>query len=248
MRSLVQRLDNLELVLAAPNSNDVGANFGGIIVDSEQYAALLRRIVRLRQGHHFTQDGSTEERLCDRDTQSWHIAVRRMADHEVVGAIRIRVWMVETVTEEDLFEFNSVRVAPESEREVTEAMIRYLAQIRGQTQRVFQVGGFIVAPEWRGSALAVILGMSINSWSEHAKYEHGLTFATMENSVATLDQRMGAKRLATGSGMLRPFHCMQHGCEAEVLALSRYQFEERLQQTFQDLTERLRSTPVLCPI
>jgi hypothetical protein len=210
---------------------------GGSLVNPGQYAELLAGIRGLRGS------GAVDPR----DDEAWHL-VGADSGGRVVGAIRVRVYDLadDRPPPVALFDFAGVRIPDAASRSAVEAALaEYMAAARGRCSAFYQIGGFVVAPAYRGgSGLAPMLALAVNAWVEVLRLHAGCTFAAVEGNVAKLDQKLGAFSLGTGGGLPR-FYCAVHRADFRLLGTEPGRYEPRLAPTVAALVTCLRESPVV---
>lgn len=163
--------------------------------------------------------------------------------------MRVYDLQAETLTPSDLFEFSDVRIADPTIRHALERSLRrFVGARRGRSQRVFQAGGFAVAPRYRGSALAPVLALAANAWFETLGLDGGLTFATLANNAAALFQRTAAYPMCSDGVELPTFWCSHHGAYGKLLTIEPGRYEPRWAETVAALTKRFADAKVLTPV
>ena len=87
----------------------------------------------------------------------------------------------------------------------------------------------------------------MNAFCALAGLRGGCTFATVGNSVAALDRRLGAVPLTLDGKEVQPFYCTKHRIGGALLATEPGKEETRLAETVEALRTRLLTATVIAP-
>lgn len=251
LRNLLARLEGVDLFLLAPQRKAVGDAFSNVLIDAAAHRRWLAavRLLRLRDGAFQVSDEKATESIVDiRDEAAWHILGVR-AD-QLVGAIRVRVYDCRHGCPQaaELFAYSEVRIAdPITYRRLEFALASHIAEQAGLCGSFYQVGGFIVSPGFKGSALAPVLALAVNVWVALAGLRGGCTFATVENNGAWFYQRVGAIPLNSDGAELPSFFCDNHQTHGKLLGIESGREEARLAETVRAIRSHLVTTKIITP-
>jgi hypothetical protein len=253
MIDLFKRLRNVEIKVLAPEKGQVSDGFGEVAFEPAYHRSRLEQIRLLRKsagGEYSTGRESTLPRTDTRDEDSWHLMGIDPSNNAVVGAIRIRLYSLQNglPSPAELFDYSDVRINDlEARQAVAQALAPYVSQQAERCGYFYQVGGFVVSPSFRGSALAPLLALATNAWTELLGVHGGCTFATVESGIAAFYKPFGAFPFATDTGALAPFFCEYHQAPALLLSTEPHRYETRLTHSLNELIRRFRTTPVVTP-
>ena len=246
-RNLLSRLPGVAFLVLAPAAQEVRPPLAAPVIDPATHGELLTQVALLRALAGMGQANQVGDGY---DAESWHVLAVCGKERGLVGAIRARIYdlRVGHPPAAALFEFSGVRIVDaEASSLVERALTEYIASQVSRSWGFHQVGGFAVAPGLRGTALAPVLALAMNTLLGLLGLHGGCTFATFEHNVAALDRRVGAAWLSHVNGELPPFYCDRHRSLGQLLATETGRFDPRLANTAAALVERLQAAIAFTP-
>jgi hypothetical protein len=216
-----------QCTLLAPPQSAAKETFSGRTTDTPLYQRLLSGMQRLRGRTYFSDgaisasdlDESGHFRMSD-DEQCWHLLLKDGAE-QVVGCVRMRLY-ANTVSFEDLrTSHSSLARDPQNGKRVRAAIEADLALARRTGLSYVEVGGWALAPEWRGTKAAMDILAGSYALGELWGGCLGVATATVRHGSASILRRMGGTSLQADGEDLPPYYDPQYGCDMELLRFTR---------------------------
>jgi hypothetical protein len=238
------------LILLAPPQASAHRHFRHVDVDSSLHDSLLGQMQRLRGGVYLEDGAISRHQLSGgrhqtpEDDRSWHLLM--LDDRRRVAAC---VWYMEhpnTIALESLRVRNCPLAHHDSLksrfRDAIETEIRRARRLR---MRYAEIGGWAVAPEYRGRSDGMLLALAAYSLGRIAGGALGLTTATVRHASATILRRIGGSALVSSDGPVPAYFDPRYNCEMELLRFDSRRPSPRFAPMVDALKDALAFVPVV---
>ena len=216
---------------------------------SDEHAALLGALQAAREQGFGVAERSlnVDERAAD-SRASHFLAV----DHrgQIVGAVRLFVVdrRREPLTARLLVGFGRITFpSPADEMRHLAALERWLASTTQESMFVY-AGGFFTTGRWRGSGLAVVLGMAAIAMARLHGSRHSASFASTQDHALLLFDLLGARPLEEAPGRaLEPFAVPRFDIPVRAMTFDSLQPDPSIEAGVQAMVGQMRRMKALAP-
>jgi hypothetical protein len=237
------------LILLAPPQASAHSHYRNVDIDPRLHHSLLGQMQALR-GQVYLQDGAISRRqLSDgrhqtpEDDRSWHLLML-----DARRRVSACVWYMEhpnTIALDSL----RVRSCPLAQNESSRSLFRgaiesELKRARRFKMRYAEIGGWAVAPEYRGRSEGLLLALAAYSLGRIAGGALGLTTATVRHASSAILRRIGGSHLMSGEGPVPAYYDPRYNCEMELLRFD----SRRPSAKFAPLVEALKDAMAFVPV
>jgi hypothetical protein len=214
-------------ILLAPVQEIVRKNFTSVTIDANRYHMLLSGLQRLR-GLTYFADGAVRASELDEtgrfcmsdDEQCWHLLLVDCTE-AVVGCVRLRLYSNDSTFDDLRASHCGLAKDPIAGRRVRAAIEADLALARDNGLLYAEIGGWALAPEWRGTKAALDILAGSYALGELWGGCLGVATATVRHGSASILRRMGGSSLQADGEDLPPYFDAQYGCDMELLRFTR---------------------------
>lgn len=205
----------------------------------------LRGRIYLEDGAITRDELSADGRhILKTDEQSWHLLVCS-AQGRVLGCTRY-------LQHNGSVSFNQLRVrtaavaqCPHWGPKLRASVEHELGRARAAGFPFVEIGGWALAPEIRGTAIALSTVLATYAWSHQFGGAVGLSTATERNGSASILRRLGGQPLEWDGAALPPYFDEQYGCRMEVLRFDSRQPAPKYAGLIEALKAEIPEVPVV---
>ncbi|MBL8209763.1 MAG: hypothetical protein JNK87_03580 [Bryobacterales bacterium] len=216
-----------DLVLLAPGRTGAslsvhGPAFANVISDWRARHQLLESMQRFRgaialeegavSASKLSPDGRHEMPV---DHGSWHLLL--LKEGRIAGCMRYAAHAASSRATDLLIWHSTLARSREWSFSLRAAIEKELAGARRRNFHFGEPGGWVIAPELRGSMDAVKLALGGFALAQVLGGAVGVCTATRKNHSAAILKRLGGRPLGFGKATLPPYYEPQYGCEIEIL-------------------------------
>lgn len=242
--------EHLELLLVAPGAGPGltsfdSSRFRNVVPDGHWRRDLMTAMQRFRgrialeegavKASQLTADGRHE---MDGDSHAWHLLLCQR--EQIVGCMR-SVWYQPTVRATDLLVWRGALArSAEWGFSLRAAIEQQLAGARSRGVHFSEPGGWVVAPEYRGTMGAIRLALSGFALAGVLGHAVGVYTATRKHHSAEMLRRLGGKPLAFGGSTLPAYYEPHYDCDIEILCFDTSRIQACYEKTVRQLRDRIR--------
>jgi hypothetical protein len=221
------------------------------VEDGVLHNRLLRAVQQLR-GQIYLQDGAIraddldgEGRFRMRgDEEAWHLILSD-SNHQVIGSARYLVYP-NTVSFESLrISHSALARDPEWAAMFKAAVEADLRLAQERNHPYVEVGGWALAPEWRGTRAALEIAVGSFALGQLWGGAIGACSATFRHGSASILGRLGGRPLQAAGISLPCYYDPQYGCMMEVLRFDYLSPDARFEPLLRVLVEKLSASPTI---
>ncbi len=177
------------------------------------------------------------------DYASWHLLL--MKEGRIAGCMRYAAHAASSRATDLLIWQSSLARSREWSFSLRAAIEKELAGARRRNFHFGEPGGWVIAPELRGSVDAVKLALGGFALAMVLGGAAGVCTATRKNHSAAILKRLGGRPLGFGHTTLPPYFEPQYGCEIEILKFDSDTVAAQYRGAVRSLGEQLaRRVPV----
>ena len=252
LKSRLTQTKRSSLVLVAPVGAAIPRDLQNVQYDSYCHEELVASMQRLR-GASYLQDGAINADALSEDgrhrlaidRESWHL-LSVNSDGAVQGCIRYRS-LPHSASFDDLWVRNSALAKAEDTRhQFRGAVESELERARFRSISYAEVGGWAISAEYRMSTEAMRTALSTYALARVLGGSLGITTATARHCSSTILRKIGGSSLHWDGAALAPYYDPQYRCEMEVLRFDSEFPARRYADCVDELTDEIRSVPVVC--
>lgn len=237
-------------ILLGPASARVPAALGVVQADATRRDKLLAEMQRFR-GRVYLEDGAIRPRhltdgrhRAEEDERSWHLLAVDQADR-VCGCVRHHVCAEETGFSQLNVSRSSLASSAEWGKKLELAVESELALSRSLNLPCVEIGGWALAPEVRGTTMAIRMALAMYSLSQELGGSIGMSTVTRRHCSASILRRIGGRSFEHAGEEVPAYTDPQFKCEMELLRFYSWAPNPRYAVWIQAIREELRTIPVL---
>jgi len=236
-------------LLAPPHARIPGA-FTTVLHDPSRHGSLLRQAQALR-GSVYLEDGAIDEsqmtngrHIVESDPKSWHLLV--LDDSErVCGCTRYHHHPAGVEFSRLTAAASSLASCSEWGSKVRSAVEEELALSRSLDIAFFEIGGWALAREIRGSVEALRMVLAAYAFFRTLGGAVALATATIRHSSASILRRIGGRPLQHKGLLMPSYQDSQYNCSMEMLRFYSWAPNPRYDWWIREIGSEIRSIPVI---
>lgn len=247
------RGDSRAMILLAPSGACLKPFSGQITCSARIHNDLTNQLQRMR-GSVYLEDSAIQasdltacgRHVSSQDEQSWHLLTLG-TNGAVQGCTRMHRHK-KSVGYHDLGVSSSpLSDCPAWGTRFRDSVKKELDDARNNGFSYFEIGGWALAPEVRGTAEALKSVLSIFALGGIGGEAFGISTATERNSSASILRRLGGRPLESNGDPVPPYYDEKYRCGMEVLRFDSRFPNPRYAAAIGELRARISRVPVIVP-
>jgi hypothetical protein len=240
------------LLLIAPPDVRIHKSFRNVCVDAAGHDMLVRQVQAMRgqvyladgaiQRHQLTRDGRHQT---SEDVRAWHLVMTNR-----LNRVTACLWYLEhdpSVTVDELRVRQCPLVQIGWRDRLWAAVSAELGRARREKLRYAEIGGWAVAPEYRGSTKGLALALASFALGRVSGGALGITTATVRHCSSSILRRVGGYGLEADGEAIPSYFDDRYNCEMELLRFDSRRPSPAYAGIIEQLRGRLAGVRVIVP-